>query len=247
MRLVVPTLAKPLLASRRFPRLVPQVVAQRIGLTNATRSRMREAMDHLRTWIGQHSNLVSWLGLAVVGILGFVRIRGVLRSAGAPVRVPASLNRATRFRPPSSVFGRVFWFGLIMAVGWGVFSVPILIEVAFRGRYYECGHSSTQICDWLSAALINPVAAGLMGGVLGAGWPLMRRLWTAVPVGIIAVIPFLAQFAIPDRLEMSKWNAADTVLVLVGSIFMGPFLGYVIWKRQRINDGSSQVGSPSVR
>jgi hypothetical protein len=220
-------------------------------------------MDHLRTWIAQHSNLVSWLGLAVGGVLGFVRIRGVLRSAGAPVRVapfltggepqqPVAralwrLNRATRFRPPSSVFGRVFWFGLIMAVGWGVFSVPILVEVAFRGRYYECGHSSTQICDWLSAALINPVAAGLMGGVLGAGWPLMRRLWTAIPVGIIAVIPFLAQFAIPDRLEMSKWNAVDTALVLVGSIFMGPFLGYFIWKRQRINDGSSQVGSPSVR
>jgi hypothetical protein len=97
-------------------------------------------MDHLRTWIAQHSNLVDWLGLAVVGILGFVRIRRAIRSAGAPVRIPAfltgpepqgpfarvlwRLNEATRLHPTTGVVGRTLRFGLAMAVGFSLSASP---------------------------------------------------------------------------------------------------------------------------
>jgi len=216
-------------------------------------------MDHLRAWISQHSNLVSWLGVAGIGVLFLVRVRRTIRSAGAPVRIPTfltgpepqgpfarvlwRLNEATRVRPTTGVVGRALRFGLAMAFGFGLFSIPILIEVAFRGRYYECGYSHTQVCDWLSIALINPVAAGLMGAILGTAQPLMRRLSTAIPVGIVAAIPFVAQFAIPARMDLSKWSAIDTVLVLAGSIFGGSFLGYSIWKRQATTAGAYKAGA----
>ena len=104
-------------------------------------------MDHLRAWINQHSNLVSWLGLAGIGVLFLVRIRRAIRSAGAPLRIPTfltgpepqgpfarvlwRLNEATRVRPTTGVVGRALRFGLAMAFGFGLFSIPILIEVAF--------------------------------------------------------------------------------------------------------------------
>ena len=204
-------------------------------------------MDSLRDWATSNSDLLWYLGAIVLGIIAVVRLRDRALLAGSEPEQPFAkalwrLTHATRFDVGPSILRRTVTFGLAMALVWGIFSVPTLIEVAIRGRYYECGRTSKDICDWLRSALIGPVAAGLMGVILGIGWPYARRLRLAIPIGIVAIAPFIAQFVAPNAGPLSAWDKTDTVLLVVISVPAGSFLGYLLWKRA----GRATTGNASV-
>jgi hypothetical protein len=210
-------------------------------------------VDYIREWMRDHSTILLLLGTVVAGAGVVLRVRGLTRSIRAPRPILPELEiepeperplprvlwrlKQLRLKPRKldSIRRRVAFFGLAYAAVLGIFSIPILIEVAFRGRYYACDRSTGDTCDWLAAALLNPVAGGFMGAIIGAGLPFMRRVWVAIPIGIVAAIPFVAQFALNNPRGLAGWRSGDTILVLAGSLFGGSILGYALWYRQ-VND-----------
>ena len=123
-----------------------------------------------------------------------------------------------------------------------MFDVLILGLAVFGGRYQSCSKSGREICDMYLLAVTYPIGAAAMGAILGACYPLCRRLWLAVLVGTAAMLPWFAGIAISNVKTRAQWTEADSWLVGICSLLIGAGLGYTIWKRMRNKPSSVRDG-----
>ena len=147
-----------------------------------------------------------------------------------------------RFDPRAGIWSRAARMGLLMGLGFGVFDLIILLLLITGGRYHACSNRSySGTCDWLLLALTYPAGAGAMGAILGAALPAFRRLWLAIPFGILATIPWFAGIAVADVRARAHWQESDTLLVLGCATAFGSAVGYIIWKTPKARGRRSSV------
>jgi len=123
---------------------------------------------------------------------------------------------------------------LMTGVIFGMFDVLILGLAVFGGRYQSCSKSGHDICDMYLLAVTYPIGAAAMGAILGACYPLCRRLWLAVLVGSFAMVPWFAGIAVTNVKTEARWGESDSWLVGICSVLIGTALGYATWKRMRV-------------
>jgi hypothetical protein len=139
-----------------------------------------------------------------------------------------------RFSPDASLWRRSTTMALMFGVGFGMFDVLILGSALFGGRYQSCSKSGHDICDMYLLAVTYPIGAAAMGAIFGACYPLCRRLWLAVLVGSVAMVPWFAGIAVTNVKTEARWTESDSWLVGICSVLMGAALGYAAWKRIRV-------------
>ena len=142
----------------------------------------------------------------------------------------ARINRI-RFSPDASLWSRSTTMALMTGVLFGMFDLLILGLAVFGGRYQSCSKSGHDVCDYYLLVVTYPVGAAAMGAILGACYPLCRRLWMAVLVGTAAMLPWFAGIAVSDIKTRARWTEGDSWLVGICSVLMGAVLGYTTWKR----------------
>lgn len=135
-----------------------------------------------------------------------------------------------RFSPDAPLWSRAATMAFGVGAMFGIFDILILIAIVLGGRYQRCSKSSHELCDYVLLLVTYPLGAGIMGAILGALNPLCRRLWLAIPVGIVAAVPWFALIAVTNVKTLAHWRAEDYWLVGICSAMMGPVIGYAIWK-----------------
>lgn len=122
----------------------------------------------------------------------------------------------------------------------GMFDVLILGLAIFGGRYQACSRSGHDVCDYYLLAVTYPLGAAAMGAIIGACYPLFRRLWSAVLVGSVAMIPWFALIAVTNVKTRAHWAESDSWLVGICSVLLGTGVGYLTWKRMRAGHSPSE-------
>ncbi len=150
-----------------------------------------------------------------------------------------------RFDPDAPLWSRAITLGAYWGTFFGVFDVLILAAAVFGGRYQSCGQSpGSGTCDFWLLAVTYPIGAVVMG----AAWPLYRRLWLAMPITVIAMIPWFLAIVATDIQARTHWAWTDTILVLLPSVALGGPVGYMIWKKRRDREKAlSGQRAPRVR
>lgn len=104
-----------------------------------------------------------------------------------------TIKRAERYADPgihsTNAWRRTITGARVMFMSFLPFFVLILIARIVEGPVYHDRGDTTNL-DLL--AVVYPVGTIMFGAILGLGDPLLRRRITAIPLGIVAILPWVA-------------------------------------------------------
>ncbi len=126
---------------------------------------------------------------------------------------------------------RAWEMAKLVGAGFSPFALLIWILLLIGGPEHQDRHGTLVRMDLL--AFTYPLGTVLAGALMGIALPAVRRLWVAIPAGILALTPWAFGVSVAVDRGYQHWTRLHTVVSAVIAVVLGAGFGYGFWKARQ--------------